>query len=219
MIVGNLIVKFTGGYTFTGNVKNEGINGFGKLKGPNGEIFEGFWKYGFLDSGDQRVAIVHGDEKKRNHRLCLVILEDKTFSYYFGKQKGLKTLLVTKECKIFTTTIYHKIYDLNETIFNVPENSNPIIVELKGDLAIYGVTSSSFRELDKISNSKINGQKYLRKVTLKDGDRTWIKEGIFSKESSRVHYLTILKGEEEIFKFEFRNPNHKNGRIINNGLK
>lgn len=188
---GTLSMEFCQGYIFKGSVTVGEIIGHCSLTLPSGETISGPWKQGvFLN--DPRYVIAHGDEKRRLHRVCLLVKRQGHFSIDSGSQ-------IQQDVDVLTSRVYNKKFESKEISINVVENKNPSIQRITGKLEIYSLTSMAFRELDKISNPKINGEKSLSKISYFLDNREWSIQGEFSSKRHYVERVEIRQGWETKF--------------------
>lgn len=76
VITGRVRFKFAGGYILEGFFRNEIFTGMGVISNPStGFRLESRFKNGVCEA-DRSWALVHGDNKHKMHRYCLVKIED-----------------------------------------------------------------------------------------------------------------------------------------------
>lgn len=136
----------------------------------------------------------------------MVVLEgeDQEFGDY-DQSKAVNTIFSVKKCRMYTVKIYQKEFVLDEAVFTISCQNNPVLVEMKGGIVMRRLTSPAFRELEKIANHRINGSKELYHVTLLEESRkrTWKKIGLFTKDIHRVDRLIVHENNELFLDVKF----------------
>lgn len=213
---GEVELLFSQGFRFLGNLLNEGINGFGSLEFPNGNKITCEWKNGVCLE-DPHIAIIHGDQKRKLHRYCLVFLaknENDSFQDFWVLASG--ETIYRKNAVMLTSLIYNKKYILERMTFDLTEKKNLRIKKIRGKMETLSLTLAPFTEFERISNDSVNGKKVITKCVYHTKNGSWIKEGELS---SRIHKITkvdlnnLQRGVSLKVKFEesFSRP----GKLVN----
>ena len=210
LIKGSVQLLFTEGYKFKGNLNKEGADGFGELVFPDGTSISSAWSRGVCWK-NPHIAIIHGDQKRKLHRYCLLILDkehnegfmpDKNQLTKDGKikpsapqkssrlfEKGAK--IKRGKCTILTSLIYNKKYAAESIELDTTDCCNLRLKAIKGAMETMSLTLHPFREFERISNDSINGKKYITKCVYHTLDQVWVKKGIFTAKIHKIDQIEI----------------------------